>query len=207
MSAIAGPSTLAPRPHFPLPPRPVTAALPEPTYPAELAIQPASSSTSSAHTKSAICGLCSNPSKYTCPRCQISTCSLACSKAHKEKLGCSGQRDPGGFKSLAEYGQGDWAADYSYLESGRRLIATWATDPQLGPTGMRSAEDGVESRAPYAAGPKVKAKVKVDKGEQRKRRSKVQDLQFQLRRRGAWVEFMPDGMERRKKNQSSWAQR
>ena len=31
--------------------------------------------------------------KYKCPRCDLLTCSLACSKEHKQKFNCSGLRD------------------------------------------------------------------------------------------------------------------
>ncbi|RKP06458.1 hypothetical protein THASP1DRAFT_10426, partial [Thamnocephalis sphaerospora] len=33
------------------------------------------------------------PFKYRCPRCGWRTCSLPCSRTHKQATGCSGQRD------------------------------------------------------------------------------------------------------------------
>ena len=40
------------------------------------------------------CNICMKiEHKYKCPRCALLTCSLACSKEHKEKFDCSGLRD------------------------------------------------------------------------------------------------------------------
>lgn len=40
------------------------------------------------------CQIClQNEAKYKCPACSTQTCSLACSKLHKQKLNCTGQID------------------------------------------------------------------------------------------------------------------
>lgn len=42
-----------------------------------------------------LCSICHvSPPKYKCPRCNIQTCSLPCTKKHKAWSECSGQRDP-----------------------------------------------------------------------------------------------------------------
>ena len=41
-----------------------------------------------------LCNMCQKQEhKYKCPRCFALTCSLACSKEHKEMTGCTGQKD------------------------------------------------------------------------------------------------------------------
>ncbi|CAI4225140.1 unnamed protein product [Auanema sp. JU1783] len=43
----------------------------------------------------ALCKVCkTDPHKYKCPKCNIRTCSLACSKKHKEEKECDGVRGP-----------------------------------------------------------------------------------------------------------------
>jgi hypothetical protein len=40
------------------------------------------------------CNICmKDEHKYKCPRCDLLTCSLVCSKEHKQKFNCSGLRD------------------------------------------------------------------------------------------------------------------
>ncbi|EFY88403.1 hypothetical protein J3458_021881 [Metarhizium acridum] len=42
-----------------------------------------------------LCSICHvSPPKYKCPRCNIQTCSLPCTKKHKAWSECSGRRDP-----------------------------------------------------------------------------------------------------------------
>lgn len=50
-----------------------------------------------------LCAIChTNPPKYTCPACSLSTCSLPCSQRHKAWADCSGRRDPTVFKPLQQ---------------------------------------------------------------------------------------------------------
>lgn len=41
--------------------------------------------------------------KYTCPRCGVRTCSVACCKKHKIDTKCNGKKDQTGYVSLKEY--------------------------------------------------------------------------------------------------------
>jgi hypothetical protein len=66
--------------------------------------------------RDALCGFCSEQqAKYRCPRCGIQTCSLECSKGHKLKTGCKGQRDKTAMVRMAEF-------DENNLISGGQLI-------------------------------------------------------------------------------------
>lgn len=50
------------------------------------------------------CEVCNaNESKYTCPRCEVKTCSLNCVKIHKTELECSGIRDKTLFKARDKF--------------------------------------------------------------------------------------------------------
>ncbi|KAF8605491.1 hypothetical protein BDV93DRAFT_429573, partial [Ceratobasidium sp. AG-I] len=62
------------------------------------------------------CALCTQPSKYTCPRCTLKTCSLACSKSHKAQSNCSGERDRAAYVPMNGYTWGTLADDYVFLE-------------------------------------------------------------------------------------------
>ncbi|PIA18655.1 hypothetical protein COEREDRAFT_38524, partial [Coemansia reversa NRRL 1564] len=64
-----------------------------------------------------ICEQCGGTSvKYKCPGCMVRTCSLTCSKDHKIKTGCSGQRDRVGFVKRADYDANTMMSDYSLLQ-------------------------------------------------------------------------------------------
>ena len=49
---------------------------------------PPSSQPPPAKRRKKACQICGKESKYTCPSCFATSCSLACVKAHKEKGGC-----------------------------------------------------------------------------------------------------------------------
>ncbi|VDM96832.1 unnamed protein product [Thelazia callipaeda] len=52
------------------------------------------SSNSTTSPRLRICDMCQkNVWKYRCPRCSFRTCSLLCSKEHKQKFDCSGERE------------------------------------------------------------------------------------------------------------------
>lgn len=185
---------LPPLPSF-LPSRPADVQEPDLTvYPDILTSTPGASSSRLGpnHPANSKCSICSQEPKYTCPRCSARTCSLPCSKAHKSNTGCDGTRDPAKFVTLTEFGQGDWGGDYAYLESGRRKIADWGKDLPATPShashGTRGGRGGHE------------------RGQGGKKRGppKLEGLRRELEARGVEVEFMPEGMGRRKLNQSTW---
>ncbi|CAF0828852.1 unnamed protein product [Didymodactylos carnosus] len=69
------------------------------------------------------CIMCKlNTIKYTCPRCQIKTCSLDCCLKHKKHFKCNGQRDRVSFKSLTDMNDLDLLSDYRLLEEINRRV-------------------------------------------------------------------------------------
>lgn len=179
---------LPPRPSF-LPARPEGALAPAEPPASLIPLQDPSAqagpSSSGSNTNTA-CLICAQPAKYTCPRCSARTCSAPCSKSHKVQLDCDGKRDPTKFVTLNTFSQGDWGGDYAYLESGRRRVAEWGKEL---PPSQAQAQSSHHARGP---------------GRRGKGSPKVEGLRRELERRGIDVEFMPEGMGRRKLNQSSW---
>ncbi|GLH09015.1 Uncharacterized protein GBIM_14165 [Gryllus bimaculatus] len=72
------------------------------------------------------CGEC--PAKYTCPRCEIKSCSLSCVKKHKSEINCSGERDKTAFKRLSEFTNLDLLSDYRMLEETTRSVENYKRD-------------------------------------------------------------------------------
>nr|CAD7207355.1 unnamed protein product [Timema douglasi] len=59
------------------------------------------------------CEVCAcKDAKYTCPKCEVKTCCIACANIHKKELSCSGVRDKVNFKQLSKFTNMD-------LQSGR----------------------------------------------------------------------------------------
>lgn len=67
--------------------------------------------------KSTLCQECSKQVfKYKCPRCLFLSCSLACCKAHKERLNCSGERSQTHFVPLTNFSEHQLMSDLKFLE-------------------------------------------------------------------------------------------
>uniref|UniRef100_A0A0R3RRR6 Box C/D snoRNA protein 1 n=1 Tax=Elaeophora elaphi TaxID=1147741 RepID=A0A0R3RRR6_9BILA len=67
-----------------------------------------------------LCDLCHKDSwKYRCPRCSFRTCSLPCSKEHKTKYDCSGERDKSFniIKRLTDYSSSVAVDDEKFLST------------------------------------------------------------------------------------------
>ncbi|CAG8434800.1 11758_t:CDS:2 [Ambispora gerdemannii] len=60
--------------------------------------------------------------KYKCPRCRFRTCSLACSRKHKEIAKCNGIRSKTHYVPRENYGYQELMLDYTYLEGVSRTI-------------------------------------------------------------------------------------
>ena len=65
---------------------------------------------------------CGKASKYCCPRCEVRTCSLECSKNHKIKLSCNGLADKTQFVKLSEFDNLKLVSDYKFLEQIKESI-------------------------------------------------------------------------------------
>ncbi|KAK0206799.1 hypothetical protein DFS33DRAFT_620343 [Desarmillaria ectypa] len=126
---------------------------------------------------SKICPMCNaKPTKYTCPGCETPTCSLPCSKAHKERTRCTGQRNKVKYVPMNRYGWGEMMRDYTYLEDVGRKTNEWSKDG-FGYGGW--------------------------KGKGKSRGGKREALQIHLETLGITMELLPMGMSRRKLNQST----
>ena len=118
--------------------------------------------------------------KYRCPGCAIVTCSLECSKRHKQMgEGCSGKRKVAEFKDIRDFTDADLVSDYRFLEDAlleKDRAKRWR--PRFRPGSDAAAR---ADRAPAA--------------------TKTVDLLTQKAAdRGVQLFCMPDGMARRVKN-------
>jgi hypothetical protein len=96
---------------------------------------------------------------------------------------------------MNEYGYGKLMDDYRYLEDGRRKVEQWG----------KGIKEQKMATATQVGGQLRKGAVTVHPvGEGSARIRKMQALQDELARRDIEVEFLPDGMERRSRNQSSF---
>lgn len=193
-------NTIAASCTMPLPP-PTSLGLPAKPGSAPAPTSAASTSSTSAAagpSRSTKCAMCANEAKYTCPRCAARTCSAACSKAHKEKRGCSGVRDPAAYVPLAKYTQGTWDGDYAWLEATRRQVAEFGEG--IGADEAAAAGRGEERGRGRGRGRGGRGGAVGG----RPRKSKLDGLRWAVGQVGAEVDVLPDGMQRRRQNQSSW---
>jgi hypothetical protein len=141
------------------------------------------------------CQVCQlTASKYTCPRCSIQTCSLACVKKHKQDTDCSGVRDKTSYVPLKSYNEANMMSgkneplfdsiscnnifillDYVYLEEVSR-------------------QSDVLTRERLKANTTVKRKTQ-----------KVKGLERQVQELGIVHRTLPAGMSRHKLNQTNYS--
>ncbi|CAG8495293.1 17129_t:CDS:2 [Cetraspora pellucida] len=70
-----------------------------------------------------ICQACHiNKWKYKCPKCEFHSCSLSCSKLHKETYDCNGIRSKTTYIPMDEYGYKELMSDYVFLEDISRAV-------------------------------------------------------------------------------------
>ncbi|XP_066138091.1 box C/D snoRNA protein 1 isoform X2 [Euwallacea fornicatus] len=86
-----------------------------------LTVQPGCSSQENLEERSARIGKCEvcafKDFKYTCPKCEVKTCSLQCNKIHKLELECDGNRDRTKYIPLKQFTDIDFESDFKLLES------------------------------------------------------------------------------------------
>jgi hypothetical protein len=84
-----------------------------------------------------LCAVCHvSAPKYKCPACNMRTCSLACSRGHKEQTSCTGAVDPAKFVPRNELLSSPTTLnrDYNFLLSvDRRLALGKRTADEMGP--------------------------------------------------------------------------
>ncbi|KAJ7068018.1 hypothetical protein C8F01DRAFT_1116568 [Mycena amicta] len=132
------------------------------------------------------CVVCRKAAKYTCPRCSTPTCSLPCSRTHKTRSQCSGERDKAAYVPMNKYSWGTMMDDYVFLEDLGRKVGDWGSEIARGKFQARGRGRG----RPVPAG-----------------RSKRDVLKMQLDALDIDMDVLPAGMERHKQNQSVWDSR
>ncbi|XP_012219228.1 box C/D snoRNA protein 1 [Linepithema humile] len=75
-----------------------------------------------------VCGAAK--AKYTCPKCEVKSCCLACVNVHKRELNCDGIRDKTKFVPLASFTDMDVLSDYRFLEQINRSIDIKKRNPE-----------------------------------------------------------------------------
>lgn len=143
------------------------------------------------------CAICSAPPIYVCPRCSTRTCSLPCSKSHKERDVCSGIRDKAAYVPLNAYGYAQLMSDYTFLEDMGRKTGDWGREIGRFEGGYSTAKGGMRG------GMRGRGRGHGRAGDGRTR-TKRDVLKMQLELRDIDMELLPPGMERRKLNQSTW---
>ncbi|EON67402.1 hypothetical protein W97_06655 [Coniosporium apollinis CBS 100218] len=134
---------------------------------------------------SELCSICHNEApKYKCPRCSARTCSLECSKKHKQRAQCSGIRDPTTFVRKSQLATpAGIDHDYNYLTGVHRAINVAAEDAEERSVDAAS-EDGKRRR--YREHPDFRARVAATR---------------------VIIDRAPEGMSRQRMNMSRWNQK
>ncbi|KAJ8664079.1 hypothetical protein O0I10_000357 [Lichtheimia ornata] len=123
------------------------------------------------------CQVCrEQPSKYTCPRCNMRTCSVGCVKQHKQDNDCSGERSKTHFVSRDQYNYSNMMSDYVYLEDVSRKSDTLSRER------LRA-----DRRDPWPVEQRNRALVK------------------QVRAMGVNYSMLPSGMSRHKMNKTNYS--
>lgn len=75
------------------------------------------------------CEVCAaNEAKYTCPKCEVKTCSIQCVRIHKTELECDGNRDRTLYKPLNKFTNLDLLSDYRLLEDIQKTVTKYKKD-------------------------------------------------------------------------------
>jgi hypothetical protein len=144
---------------------------------------------------SSLCRICNiQTPQYTCPRCSLQTCSLACSKRHKIWSSCNGQRDPTVFKPQSQLATpAGIDHDYNFLHSIEHRIE-------------RSEKAIVEDRG--LVDRKELERARNGENSRPVKRSEAPgeaQIQRALTSMRTVVERAPRGMQRNQENKTSWS--
>ena len=132
------------------------------------------------------------PARYRCPGCELTTCSLSCSSAHKLEKDCSGVAPPIWSKSI-QANQLSWGSlmrDQSYIAHVGRAVEG---------VGKQLVADKVLPQGRMAARPGDAQGVRIDE-----RSDKEERLVREARNEGVELTLLPKGMSKRLKNGSRW---
>ncbi|KIK92470.1 hypothetical protein PAXRUDRAFT_829918 [Paxillus rubicundulus Ve08.2h10] len=148
------------------------------------------------------CALCTAPARYRCPRCMIPTCSLPCSRKHKQDTGCTGERNKVQYVPMNTYGWGEMMRDYCYLEEVGRQVSEWGNEIVRGGYTMENS-----GRGKVVCGRGGSRRVLNGRRKAAAGRAKRDMFRAHLEKLDIDVELLPNGMERRKLNQSTFDQK
>lgn len=162
-------------------------------------------------TSSPLCAICaSNPSRYTCPRCSLRTCSLPCSTAHKTLgEGCSGIRNKAAYVPMNQYGYMALMNDYAFLEEIERKVTEAGREIVQGGY-QNPAPNGTAAFAMNSERGRGRGRGRGGRGmggrhQQRTGNTSKRDmLRSELDFRDIEMDMLPVGMEKRTLNQSTW---
>lgn len=129
--------------------------------------------------------------KYKCPRCSTRTCSLKCSKLHKERAQCSGVRDPTAYIKRSQLTTpAGFDHDFNFLSRLEREIQDKESDDRLA----------------KVVAPEVQSQRTRNYGRARHQDRSAHDRSEQFRKRagqmGVTVHRAPKGMLRERENES-----
>lgn len=86
-------------------------------------LQLANMASSNISTRLGNCEVCSGTkSIYTCPKCEVNTCSLGCVNIHKKELQCDGIRDRTKYIELRKMTEKDFKSDYYFLAEATNFV-------------------------------------------------------------------------------------
>lgn len=130
-----------------------------------------------------------NLSKYRCPRCQTRTCSLPCTKRHKQWAQCNGIRDPTVYLKRSQLASpAGIDHDFNFLTSIERKIDRASRDAEERSVALHNDDPGP---------PRIRwKKSNLVKGEV--------NLKAALEKCEVIVRKAPVGMERAKQNKTVW---
>ncbi|KAJ3409472.1 hypothetical protein HDV05_004435 [Chytridiales sp. JEL 0842] len=134
--------------------------------------------------------------KYKCPACLFPSCSLACSKSHKDTTGCSGVRCKTNYVPISKYTENDFM-------SGMRNSVTLAMGIQLNsPRSHLCPDYCFLEDAHRIADNATRQNMKSKPVENSKLSQKQKMLQKQCNARKISIRFAPNGLQRRNSNHS-----
>ncbi|KAK3825513.1 MAG: hypothetical protein J3Q66DRAFT_106161 [Benniella sp.] len=155
--------------------------------------------------------------KYKCPGCFCQTCSLRCSKQHKQDTTCTGVRSRTHFIDRKRYNEQNMMSDYNFLEEVGRTVDNAARenlklDPGLHQkrkrdNGSKEKNKNNQEEAKHVSVTELSLKAAQDLERQAPGNSETyrdKQLLMHVRKRGAQLIRMAAGLKKRKDNTTHW---
>ncbi|PNY00443.1 box C/D snoRNA protein 1 [Trifolium pratense] len=143
------------------------------------------------------CGECkSNPSKYKCPGCSIQSCSLPCVKAHKLRTGCTGKRNQTQFVHISKFNDSILlSAPTRWIEGMSGVVVLCLTD---------TLDYNLLEEVKRVSEAASRMRSKLGMSTNFRLPHHLKSLQNAARSRRTKLQFLPNGMSKREKNQSQY---